>query len=85
MTSPQPFLTKEDFDRARWEAVITGSDRRDCTAYMALFAAKVKEADASGDDKTQEVFALLRAITSLHLRSESKDEPFGPMWVLNNS
>jgi hypothetical protein len=85
MTSPGSFLVKEDFDRSEWEAVIAGADRKECNAYMGLFDAKAGAAKASGDSKAQDVFALLSAIASLHLRPESKDEPFGPMWVLNNS
>jgi hypothetical protein len=85
MTSPESLLVKEDFDRSGWESVIAASDRRECDAYMSLFNAKAEEAEAAGEDRHRAVFVLLAAISSLHLRPESTDDPFGPMWNLNNS
>lgn len=77
-------LTKEDFDDCFWEEVIEESERKECEYYSDRFATKAKEAEDSGNNKCEEVFSLLGSITGMLFRPDSKDEPFGPMWVMGN-
>jgi hypothetical protein len=61
--------------------VIEASDERQCWNYASLFFAKAREAEAVGDNVTQEVFDLLGAVSSLMLKPDSKDEPLAPQVV----
>lgn len=72
-------VTKKIFDCIRWHAVIVNSSEKECGEYSRLFFAKAKDAQTSGDLKTQGVFLLLGDITSFMFRLDSKECPFGPM------
>lgn len=74
-------LTKSDFDTLPWQGVIDECKEKECYIYDSKFFARAREAEAAGNEKAQEIYILLGAICSLHLRTENKDEPFGPMIV----
>ena len=78
-------LTKADFEQSGWQKIIEDCEEKECLAYSRLFFAKAREGEAGGDQKRQELFTLLGAITSFMLKSDSKDEPFGPLAVFRNS
>lgn len=78
-------LAKADFEQSGWQKIVEECGEKECFAYSRLFFAKAREADAAGDQKRQELFTLLGAITSFMLKSDSKDEPFGPLAVFRNS
>ena len=76
-------LTKADFDALPWQVVINEGEQKECDIYDSKFIAKAKEAETAGNDKAQEIYTLLGAICSFHFKPENKDEPFGPMLVMN--
>lgn len=78
-------LTKEDLSLSKWVSVIEECEEKKCHYYSTKFYAKAREFEDSGDEKTQEVFTLLGAITSLMLKAESATEPFGPLFVMSDS
>jgi hypothetical protein len=78
-------LSKADFDERNWEEIINNCPEKECLSYDPLFFAKAKQAEAEGDVKGYEVFTLLGAVSSFMLRSDSKDEPFGPKAVFRDS
>ena len=83
MTLRNIALTKADFDALPWQDVINECDQKECYIYDSKFIAKAKEAEIAGNDKAQEIYALLGAICSFHFKPENKDEPFGPMLVMS--
>lgn len=78
-------LTKVDFDALPWQDVIDECEEKECHIYDSMFMAKAKEkeSEAVGNEKTQEIYTLLGAICSFHFKPENRDEPFGPMLVMN--
>lgn len=76
-------LTKADFDAFPWQDIVTACDQKECNNYYSKFLAKAKEAETVGNEKVQEIYTLLGAISSFHFNPENKDEPFGPMLVMN--
>lgn len=77
-------LTKSDFDNSRWTEVLDGVSDKKNHSYRDAFFAKAKEALVAGDQKRASVFTLLSDVTSFHFKPEKKDEPFGPMFVMQN-
>jgi hypothetical protein len=75
-------ITKVDFDEIKWSTVIEESDEKECHRYDSRFLAKAKEAAEIGNDRAEEVWTLLGAICSFHMNAGNKDEPFGPMIVM---
>lgn len=71
-------LSKADFDACKWDEVIDQCPKKECFNYSDLFYVKAKDADATGDSKTHELFSLLAAVTAFSLRSDSNDDPYGP-------
>lgn len=78
-------LSKEDFGKTNWQEIVEQCQEKNYQVYSRRFLDEAKKAESSGDIKTQEVFVLLGAITSLMLRSESVDEPFCPLFVFQNT
>lgn len=78
-------LTKQDFDQYDWQNVIVNCDEKECSAYMSRFFDKASEADTAGDKKAHAIFSLLGAVTSLMLKRDTREEPFGPMAIFNDS
>jgi hypothetical protein len=78
-------LTKADFDALPWQGVVDECEQKECDIYAAKYFSRAKEAEMAGNEKAHEIYTLLGAITSLHLRADNKDEPFEPMAVLQNS
>ena len=77
-------LSKEDFDRSNWQEIIAQCQEKNYQVYSNEFLDEAKELEESEDRKTQEVYVLLGAITSLVLHSESTDEPFAPLFVFQH-
>lgn len=75
-------LKKADFDSLKWEEAINECGRRECRSYESGFIDKAKDAERAGDEKAQEIFTLLGSICSLRFKSEDKNEPFGPILVM---
>lgn len=76
-------LNRKVFERIRWEEAIGGSDEKECQRYSRLFFSKAKDAEEANDEEAQEAFAVLGGITSMMLKADSREEPFGPMMVLS--
>src|SRR5690242_12295566 len=74
-------LTKDNFDKTHWQDVISTCDEHLCYKYRALFFQKATEALAVGDETSHEVFALLGHLSSLMLKLDAPEQPFGPMFV----
>jgi hypothetical protein len=72
-------ITKDDFTQSGWQKAIEESRKKECSDYSMLFRAKALEALESGDTKAQQVLILLSNITSMRLKLDSPEEPFGPM------
>lgn len=75
-------ITKADFDEIEWCTVIEKSDEKECHSYDSRFLAKAKEAAEIGNERAEEAWTLLGAICSFHMNAGNKDEPFGPMIVM---
>lgn len=78
-------LSKDDFIQSQWESAISECQDKQCHTYSTHFFTKARELQESGDVKTQAVFTLLGAITSLMLKPDSREQPFAPMAVFHNS
>ncbi len=76
-------VTREDFLQSGLEDVVAGCGQRRCSAYTSCFAARALEAGAAGDSKGQQIYWLLRDITSMHMKLDSPEEPFGPLAQFN--
>jgi hypothetical protein len=74
-------LEKKDFESYNWQQVIFGCDKKERFKYCGLFCQMAAEAQASGDEKGQEVFSLLGAATGFTLKPDSKKEPFPSGWL----
>jgi Domain of unknown function (DUF4209) len=77
-------LTKEDFERSAYEEIITNCDKKICERYSSKFFEKAKEAQELGNITDQAALTLLGCVTSPRLKSESNDEPFAALWVMND-
>ncbi len=75
-------LTKDDFKELQWAELIKKSDKKVCRCYSPIFFAKAHEAEAAGEIKTTEMFALLGSVTSMILNSESLTEPLTPTFLM---
>src|SRR5712691_10856371 len=73
-------LTKDDFVQSGWQEVIANAHDRECNYYYSCFWNKAREMKDSNDLKTEELFRLLGDVCSLHLKLDSPQQPFGPMW-----
>jgi len=71
-------LTLDDFAQYPWQDVIIASARKECSEYHGGFAARVGEAEASGNEKAQAIYGLLEVITSLFFDPRSDYDPLVP-------
>ena len=78
-------LTKDDFDNLPWEDVINEAKVRSCYRYFEPFFDAAKQAAENEDEKAQEVYSLLGAITSFVLKIDTVDGPFHPLFVFDTS
>jgi hypothetical protein len=81
----EPFIeiSKDDFMHSGWQEVINESPNKECFDYSMRFRAKALEAAESSNAKAQQVLILLSDITSMRMKLDSPEEPFGPMMVLH--
>lgn len=77
-------ITKDDFTQCGWEMIVAGCDKKECRKYSWQFGAKAREAEEAGDEKSRQIFGLLRDITSMHMKLDNPDEPFGPLAELHD-
>lgn len=75
-------INKADFDNVEWRTVIEEAEKKECHSYDSHFLAKAKEAAEIGNERAEEVWTLLGAICSFHMNAGNKDDPFGPMIVM---
>ena len=85
MLSQNSELTKQDFEQCLWQKVIEESENKQCSTYSDNFFSKLHEAKENNNLKEQEMYALLASITSLYLDLDSREQPFKPKVVLQNS
>lgn len=76
-------LTKDDFEDANWQEVISSSPMKECLTYTSFFQTKAEEVRKSGDTKQEAVFGLLSFITWFVLRLDSAGMPLGPRVILH--
>jgi hypothetical protein len=77
--------TSEDIVDLDFETPLAGTTIADCNGLSELFGAATKPSDGPTDpaDTAQtRVFAMLAAVTSMYLKPQERNEPFGPMMVL---
>ena len=80
MDFPETAPSLLDFENCAWENVVQTAEKKNCSNYRHLFAAKAGEAQEAGDEQARVVFLLLNAATSLHLNDPtSSTSPFCPM------
>src|SRR5690349_15464750 len=84
MSEVSEHLTKEDFMQSGFEIIVAQCDEKDCARYSSRFAARAREAEEVGNTTAQGVFRLLSSITSLHLKLDTSEDPFGPMVVFHD-
>lgn len=77
-------ITKDDFMHSGWEMIVAECDKKECRTYSWQFGAKAREAEESGDEQSRQVFELLRDVTSMHMKVDNPDEPFGPLAELHD-
>lgn len=79
---PLALITLDDFKSVHWHLVIEQAEEKECSHYASLFARKMQEAETSGNQQEYSVYRFLAQITALHLRSESKTEPYAAIPIL---
>jgi len=73
-------ITVEELRSIDFESIIDGVDN-----FRRKFSQKFEEAAKEQKDKKSsefKIYCLMGAITSMYLKPEDKDEPFGPAFVL---
>lgn len=78
-------LTKEDFENSKWEEIIDKCEEKECHSYSSALFKKAREVEDAGEKIYQKIFALLGSITSMYLKAQSPNDPFGPMFVMSGS
>jgi hypothetical protein len=74
-------LTRADFDRCRWEEVVTAALQKNCQDYFGPFMHRAKQAREAGDSVAEAVFTILFLLTEVELRPEDIHQPFGPRFI----
>lgn len=77
-------LSKDDFVNCNWEEVVENSGEKTCRSYSRVFRNKSQEAEQAGNTKIQIALAILSGITFPALKSESPEQPFHYMEVIDN-
>ncbi len=70
-------VTKSDFDAVEWLAIIENCEKQSCSSYQTAFFEKANEV-AETDNVAQSVYLLLAHVCSLHLNTQSSEEPLQP-------
>jgi hypothetical protein len=70
-------LTRADFDRCRWQEVITGAQKSECFSYCMECHKKLRAAIEAKDEAAKAVFTVLLVVTDVDLRPDNASEPFG--------
>ena len=84
MPFPNISLSKEDFTNCQWEDAISSVEKQRSEWYSTELWKKSKEAEKSGNTRSQVALALLYVLTSPRLKSDSKDTPFHYMESIEN-
>jgi len=66
------------------DSVVASAERPSCQEYHSAFDKLAKEAKKNNEG-TFPVWVLLSSLTSMSLKSSDANEPFGPMFILDNS
>lgn len=70
-------LTKDDLLQSGWESVMAECGDKECFGYSTCFGVRAWEAQEAGDARGQQIFGLLRDVTSMYLKLDSPEDPFG--------
>jgi hypothetical protein len=74
-------LNPEYLKSVDWEAPLSGVSPNTCEYFYTRLLEAAKAAEEQGNVTAQSVFTLLGQVSSLHLKPQEKQSPFGPMWV----
>ena len=80
MSPLNPPLTKDDFNNADWQDIVSSSERKDCLSYDSAFWKKAQEAQEAESLRIQAVFAVLAAVTGAAIKPESTEEFFADIF-----
>lgn len=78
-------ITKEDFEQCNWSSIIENCTKRCCENYYESFKKEIETVEKGSPE--ERVYSILGSITSLHLNTDSKEEPLQvsfatPYWRL---
>lgn len=77
---PKP-VTSEEFDAVDFEAAIADATKVEPHQFWNHYATLSRGADANQEHGAARVYALLSGICGIHLKTEDRAEPWGPMFV----
>ena len=69
-------LSKKDFVSSEWKDIVNQCEKKEANRYKMPFWEKAKEAKSVSNSKKYAVFAILSAISSLHLKPELTNDTF---------
>ena len=78
-------LTREDFTRSGWTAVLDGPHMTHYSAISGDLWKASREAQESADHRRAKVLLLLAAACSMRLTNRTRSEPFAPEWQFGTS
>jgi hypothetical protein len=73
-------FSRDDFVKIDWREVIASTETKICEYFSPLFVQAHRKAQEAGDTIRSQVFLLLHAVSSLHLKPGDKHRPFVPNW-----
>jgi hypothetical protein len=77
--------TAEDFAVVDLNKPLATSRTIDCSEISDLYQKKSKESAEAGSLAEHRVFATIGALCSFHFKPNERNEPFGPLWRMENS
>jgi hypothetical protein len=78
-TIEKPIVTLDDFNSLDFEAALEDGSQIDPHELSSQFQKLAKEAELSQHHAGVRVYGLLSAICNIHLRTDDRAEPWGPM------
>jgi hypothetical protein len=75
-------LTPEILKSVDWEAPIKEVFPNTCEHFYTRLLNAASTAEEQGNTTVQAAFILLGQVSSLHLKPQEKQSPFGPMWII---
>jgi hypothetical protein len=74
-------LTRADFDRTGWEALLDKAEKREAFSYSMQFLRVLREVSEASNATATAVYTVLFVVTDVELRADNPDEPFGPKFA----